>query len=134
MPIRVTGVGAALPKTAVSNDELAATLDTSDRWIRTRTGIGQRWIADESESSSTLAVTAARRALRTAGTSSVDLLVLATSTPDRSIPATAPLVACELGLQGIPAFDVNAVCTGFLYALTPRTHCFPPSTRRRHSS
>ncbi|MDQ0832318.1 3-oxoacyl-[acyl-carrier-protein] synthase-3 [Streptomyces achromogenes] len=117
------GLGGALPATAVSNEKLAEQLDTSDRWIRTRTGIGRRHVVAPGEATSDLAVAAGRDALasarRTGGedAAGVDLVVLATSTPDRPCPATAPDVAHRLGLGTVPAFDVSAVCTGFVYAL-----------------
>ncbi|RAG81628.1 3-oxoacyl-ACP synthase [Streptacidiphilus pinicola] len=115
------GVGGALPTIAVSNEELASRFDTSDQWIRTRTGIGNRHVIEPGRATSDLAVEAATEALavagRTAGPAPVDLVVLATSTPDRPCPATAPVVAHRLGLGTVPAFDVAAVCTGFLYAL-----------------
>jgi 3-oxoacyl-[acyl-carrier-protein] synthase-3 len=112
------GVGHALPRRVVSNDELAAQLDTSDEWIRERTGITQRYIAGEGETTGTLAIAAARGALADAGidAAAVDLIVLATATPDQTFPATATLVQHELGCAGA-AFDVAAVCSGFLYAL-----------------
>ncbi|MEU5255512.1 beta-ketoacyl-ACP synthase III [Streptomyces longwoodensis] len=117
------GLGGALPERIVSNEELAAQLDTSDRWIRTRTGIGQRHVVAPGQSTSDLAVAAGAQALASArGTAGqpddgVDLVVLATSTPDRPCPATAPDVAHRLGLGGVASFDVSAVCTGFVYAL-----------------
>ncbi|GAA2979981.1 beta-ketoacyl-ACP synthase III [Streptomyces fulvorobeus] len=111
------GLGTWLPPNAVTNDDLARELDTSDEWIRSRTGIGTRYVADPSTATSDLAVEAGRRALKSAGTESVDAVVLATTTPDRLCPATAPLVAAQLGLGTVAAFDVGAVCTGFLYAL-----------------
>lgn len=111
------GLGGALPERAVSNEELAERLDTSDRWIRTRTGIGRRHVVAPGEATSDLAVAAGRDALASARRSDVDLVVLATSTPDRPCPATAPDVAHRLGLGTVPAFDLSAVCTGFVYAL-----------------
>ncbi|MBP0458784.1 beta-ketoacyl-ACP synthase III [Streptomyces montanisoli] len=113
----LSGVGGWLPPRLVTNDDLAAQLDTSDEWITSRTGIRQRFVVTPGLSTSGLAVEAGRRALASAGTASVDLLVLATTTPDHPCPATAPEVAAALGLGEIPAFDVGAVCTGFLYAL-----------------
>ncbi|NLE81525.1 MAG: ketoacyl-ACP synthase III [Rhodococcus sp.] len=118
LPITVTGVGSCLPRTVETNEDLAQQIDTSDEWIRSRTGIGQRWIAAEDESTSTMATRAARRALESAALDRVDLIVVATSTPDRSVPATAPLVGEALGMSGVAAFDLNAVCTGFVYALS----------------
>ena len=115
----VKGSGSALPKRVVSNEELSRTVDTSDEWIRERTGITQRYIAGEGETTSTLATDAARAALADAGieAGAVDLIVLATATPDRTFPATATLVQDALGCDGAAAFDVAAVCSGFLYAL-----------------
>ncbi|TIX51868.1 beta-ketoacyl-ACP synthase III [Alteraurantiacibacter aquimixticola] len=113
------GCGSALPANCVSNDELAKRVDTSDEWIRERTGITQRYIAGEGETTATLATEAARRALEDAGMTigEIDLIVLATATPDVTFPATATIVQKELGGAGFPAFDVAAVCSGFLYAL-----------------
>lgn len=113
------GVGGALPRRAVSNEELARTLDTSDEWIRERTGIGNRYIAGEGETTASLATDAARAALADAGIDAreVDLIVLATATPDQTFPATATIVQHQLGCNGGAAFDVAAVCSGFLYAL-----------------
>lgn len=114
------GVGSALPQRAVSNAELAQTVDTSDEWIRERTGIGNRHLAGEGETTGTLATEAARKALADAGIdpADVDLIVLATATPDQTFPATAATVQAELGCRpGGIAFDVAAVCSGFLYAL-----------------
>lgn len=113
------GSGSALPVRAVSNDELARTVDTNDEWIRERTGITQRYLAGEGETTATLATAAARRALEDAGLEigDIDLIVLATATPDLTFPATATLVQKALGGAGFPAFDVAAVCSGFLYAL-----------------
>ncbi|CAM3658340.1 beta-ketoacyl-ACP synthase III [Nocardiopsis rhodophaea] len=113
----VAGLGGWVPPDVVTNDALAQRLDTSDEWIRSRTGIGQRHIIAPGESSGDLAVEAGRRALESAGTNHADVVVVATSTPDRPCPATAPEVASRLGLTGVGAFDVGAVCTGFVYAL-----------------
>ena len=113
------GTGSALPKRAVSNAEMAAMVDTSDEWIATRTGIRNRYFAGPDETTSTLATDAARAAIAAAGieASSIDLIVLATATPDQTFPATATIVQNELGCNGGVAFDVAAVCSGFLYAL-----------------
>ncbi|MFJ3937956.1 beta-ketoacyl-ACP synthase III [Streptomyces parvus] len=111
------GVGGVLPRRRVDNAELAARLDTDDAWIRTRTGIRSRHIAAPHEATSDLAVAAGSRALANSGTDRADAVVVATTTPDRTCPATAPLVAARLGLTGVAAFDVGAVCTGFVYAL-----------------
>ncbi len=115
----IKGSGSALPKRVVTNAELAKTVDTSDEWIRERTGITQRHIAGEGETTSTLATAAAKAALKDAGIDGreVDLIVLATATPDRTFPSTATLVEDALGCDGAAAFDVAAVCSGFLYAL-----------------
>ncbi|MFD7340331.1 beta-ketoacyl-ACP synthase III [Streptomyces violascens] len=113
----LNGLGAWVPPRVVTNDMLSAELDTTDEWIRTRTGIAQRHVIEPGTATSDVAVEAARLALKSAGTDRVDLVVVATSTPDRSCPATAPTVADKLGLSGVGAFDVAAVCTGFVYAL-----------------
>ena len=113
------GSGSCLPAKAVSNDELAQRVDTSDEWIRERTGITQRYLAGEDETTASLATGAAQAALDDAGLTidDVDLIVLATATPDHTFPATATQVQHNLGGKGFPAFDVAAVCSGFLYAL-----------------
>ena len=113
------GTGSALPRDCVSNDELAKRVDTSDEWIVERTGIRQRYIADDSETTSSLATVAARNALDAAGIDAgeIGLIVLATATPDHTFPATATQVQAALGCGGGVAFDVQAVCSGFLYAL-----------------
>jgi 3-oxoacyl-[acyl-carrier-protein] synthase-3 len=101
----------------VSNDELAETLGSSDEWIRSRTGITQRYFAAPGTATSDLAVGAGEQALKSAGTAVVDTVVVATTTPDRPCPGTAPTVATRLGLTGAAAYDIGAVCTGFVYAL-----------------
>ena len=113
------GTGSALPRRVMTNEELAQLVDTSDEWIRERTGICTRYIAGEGDTTGTLATDAARAALADAGiaASEVDLIVLATATPDRTFPATAVTVQAALGTSGGIAFDVAAVCSGFLYAL-----------------
>lgn len=117
---RLLGSGSALPANIVTNHDLAERIDTTDEWIIERTGIRQRHIAEEGETTSTLAIAAARAALADAGieASSIDLIVLATATPDNTFPATATKVQHALGCNGGIAFDVAAVCSGFLYALT----------------
>ncbi|GGX80511.1 beta-ketoacyl-ACP synthase III [Streptomyces fructofermentans] len=112
----VTGVGAHLPSRRVTNDELCTRLDSSDEWIRERIGIQERRRADASVSTGDLALEAARRAMRSAGATDVDALVLATTTPDHHCPATAPAVAHRLGLRDAVAFDVTAGCAGFVHA------------------
>ena len=116
----VAGTGSALPKRRVDNAELAETVDTSDQWIVERTGIRSRYIAGEGETTASLAEEAARKALASAGidASEVDLIVLATATPDQTFPSSATKVQAMLGIPDCIAFDVHAVCTGFLYALT----------------
>ncbi len=113
------GTGSALPARVVTNAELAARVDTSDEWIVERTGIRQRYVAAEDETTSSLAIAAARAALAAAAVegSSIDLIVLATATPDQTFPATATIVQDAIGANGGIAFDVAAVCSGFLYAL-----------------
>ena len=115
----VKGSGSALPRRVVTNDELARTVDTSDEWIRERTGIAQRYIAGEDETTASLAIDAARAALADSrmDAKQIDLIVLATATPNRTFPATATQVQHALGCDGGAAFDVGAVCSGFLYAL-----------------
>jgi 3-oxoacyl-[acyl-carrier-protein] synthase-3 len=116
----VAGVGSALPRRRVTNEELAATVDTSDEWIVERTGIRNRYIAGEGETTGTLAIAAAREALASAGVepTEIGLIVLATATPDQTFPSTATKVQAALGIDDCIAFDVHAVCTGFLYALS----------------
>ncbi|MXP41168.1 beta-ketoacyl-ACP synthase III [Altererythrobacter soli] len=115
----IKGSGSALPARVVTNDELALQVDTTDEWIRERTGITQRYIAGEGETTASLATAAARAALADAGidAAEIDLIVLATATPDQTFPATATQVQDALGCNGGAAFDIAAVCTGFLYAL-----------------
>ncbi|WP_408586055.1 beta-ketoacyl-ACP synthase III [Novosphingobium sp.] len=115
----ILGSGSALPKRVVSNAEMATMVDTTDEWIVERTGIRQRYIAGEGETTSTLATEAARAALDAAGVDakSIDLIVLATATPDQTFPATATIVQDKLGCNGGIAFDIAAVCSGFLYAM-----------------
>ena len=116
---QVAGCGGYLPERVVTNDELAARLDTSDAWIRQRTGIGERRIAAPDELTSDLAFCAASRALTRAGMSGsdLDLIVLATATPDETFPATAVKLQARLGMKRGAAFDVQAVCSGFIFAL-----------------
>ncbi len=117
---RIAGVGGYLPERIMPNSELESLVDTSDAWIRERTGIRQRHIAAADETTCDLAEHAARRALAHAGidATAVDLIILATTTPDLVFPSTACLVQERLGIHGCPAFDVQAVCSGFLYALS----------------
>ncbi len=113
------GTGSALPRHAMSNEELAKRVDTSDEWIVERTGIRNRYVAGPDETTSSLATQAARNAIEAAGidAASIDLIVLATATPDQTFPATATIVQDALGCNRGIAFDVAAVCSGFLYGL-----------------
>ncbi len=128
--IRIAGTGSALPARCVSNAELAAKVDSSDEWIVERTGIRQRYIAGEGETTVTLATQAARAALDAAGVAAadVDLLILATATPDQTFPASATRVQAALNVGDAVAFDVAAVCSGFIYAIgvaEPMLRCGP---------
>jgi 3-oxoacyl-[acyl-carrier-protein] synthase-3 len=116
---RIAGTGSYLPRRVMTNDDFAQRLETSDAWIRERTGIRSRHIADESQTSSDLALEAARSALQAAGIAAaeLDLIIVATSTPDYVFPSTACLLQAKLGAKGGAAFDVQAVCSGFVYAL-----------------
>jgi 3-oxoacyl-[acyl-carrier-protein] synthase-3 len=113
------GTGSALPKRRVDNEEMAQLVDTSDEWITARTGIRSRYFAGEGETTGTLAIEAAKKAIEAAGIAGcdIDLIVLGTTTPDQTFPATATKVQAALGCNGCVAFDVQAVCSGFLYAL-----------------
>ena len=117
---RIAGTGSYLPRRIVTNAEFSQRLETSDEWIRARTGIAQRHIADESQASSDLALEASRAALQAAGArpEDIDLIIVATSTPDFIFPSTACLLQAKLGATDCPAFDVQAVCSGFVYALS----------------
>ena len=120
MPSRIAGTGGYLPATIVTNADLARRIDTSDEWIVHRTGIRARHVAADDEQTSDLALAAARPALAAAGlaASDVDLIVVATTTPDMIFPSTACILQDKLGATGGPAFDVQAVCSGFIYGLT----------------
>ncbi|HEY9398237.1 MAG TPA: beta-ketoacyl-ACP synthase III [Burkholderiales bacterium] len=117
---RIIGTGSHLPARLVTNHDLAQTVDTSDEWIRTRTGIHQRYLAEPGQMTSDLALQASRQALETAGAKpeEIDLIIVATTTPDQVFPSTACLLQSSLGNKGAIAFDVQAVCSGFVYALT----------------
>jgi 3-oxoacyl-[acyl-carrier-protein] synthase III len=110
------GLGVYLPARVVTNEQLARSLDTTDDWIRTRTGIRERRWAEPGSATGDLAAEAGARALKAAGVTQVDVVVLATTTPDHPCPATAPAVASRLGLGTVAAFDLAAVCSGFIYA------------------
>jgi 3-oxoacyl-[acyl-carrier-protein] synthase-3 len=118
-PITITGLGAYVPDKVVTNDDLAGKLDTSDAWIRQRTGIGERRVADAGLSSSDLGILAAQEALADAGVepTSIDLVITATISPDQLMPATAARIAHQCGCGNSGAFDISAGCSGFVYAL-----------------
>jgi 3-oxoacyl-[acyl-carrier-protein] synthase-3 len=118
LPVRIIGIGAALPQAVVTNDDLAERLDTSDDWITSRTGIRQRHVADAGDATSDLALRAATAALTQAKVDAADLqaIVVATTTPDHPISGVAPIVASRLDVN-IAAFDLNAACSGFVYGL-----------------
>ena len=117
---RIIGAGSYLPEKIVTNDDLARIVDTSDEWIRTRSGIRSRHVAAEGQLASDLALPAAQRAMQAAGVtgSQIDLIIVATTTPDIIFPSTACILQAKLGIAGCPAFDVQAVCSGFVYGLT----------------
>jgi 3-oxoacyl-[acyl-carrier-protein] synthase-3 len=117
---RLVGTGGYLPSKVLTNRDLEATVDTTDEWIYSRTGIRQRHIAAEGELTSDLALAASRAALESAGMTpdGLDLIIVATTTPDMVFPSTACILQAKLGARNCPAFDVQAVCSGFIYALT----------------
>ncbi len=117
---RIAGTGSYLPANRVTNDDIATRVETSDEWIASRTGIRARHFAAENELSSDLALKAIESAIDAAGIAreEIDLLIVATTTPDQTFPSTASVVQSKLGVYGFPAFDVQAVCAGFIYALT----------------
>jgi len=116
---RIAGIGSYLPQTVVTNKDLEAKMDTSDEWIRERTGIKRRHIAAEGESTSTIGLEAAKSAMLDAGVGpeDIDLIVVGTATPDKVFPSTACIIQHQLGVKGSPAFDVHAACSGFVYGL-----------------
>jgi 3-oxoacyl-[acyl-carrier-protein] synthase-3 len=116
---RITGTGSYLPEKILTNLDLERMVDTSDEWIRTRTGITQRHIASEDQVASDLAMYACRNAMEAAGVTGkdIDLIIVATTTPDMIFPSTACILQNKLGIENCPAFDVQAVCSGFVYAL-----------------
>ena len=120
MHSRIVGTGSYLPEKVLTNQDLERFVDTSDEWIRTRTGIRSRHVAAEGQLASDLALPAAQRALAAAGVqaSEIDLIIVATTTPDMIFPSTACILQAKLGVAGCPAFDIQAVCSGFIYALT----------------
>jgi 3-oxoacyl-[acyl-carrier-protein] synthase-3 len=116
---RIAGTGSYLPKRILTNTELEKMVDTTDEWIVTRTGIRERHIIADDEFTSDMAVAAARRALEAAGidASQIDLIIVGTTTPDHTFPSTACIVQDKLGIHNCPAFDIQAVCSGFVYAV-----------------
>ncbi len=117
---RIAGTGSCLPEKIMTNADIEKVVDTTDQWIQERTGIKQRHIAQDHETTCTMAVLAAKNAMQAAEVSpeEIDLIIVATTTPDNIFPSTACLVQKELGIIGCPAFDIQAVCTGFVYAMT----------------
>jgi len=130
---RIVGTGSYLPEKVLTNRDLEAKIDTTDEWIYTRTGIRQRHIAADGESTSDLALHASRKALAAAGITpaDLDLIVVATTTPDMVFPSTACLLQAKLGARHCPAFDVQAVCSGFIYGVSTADH-FVRSGQYRH--
>ena len=133
MAAHITGVGAYLPARVLTNHDLERMVETSDEWIRTRTGIRERRIAAEDEHTSDLAAAAAREALADAGITvhDLDALIVATTTPDMIFPSTASIVQAKLGGAGFAAWDVQAVCAGFVYALAQADACIRAGLFRR---
>ena len=129
----VCGYGAALPKKAMANSEIEGIVETSDEWIAQRTGIRQRYIADETETTASLGEAAARQALERAGLTpdDIDMIVLATSTPDNTFPATAVNIQNRLRMHHGAAFDVQAVCSGFIFAMTTADNFIRTGMARR---
>ena len=116
---RIAGIGSFLPEKVVTNKDLEGMMETSDEWIRERTGIKRRHIAGDNETTASISIEAARRAMEMAGVTAddLDLIVVGTCTPDKVIPSTACIVQRELGAKGCPALDVNAAWSGFVYGL-----------------
>lgn len=131
---RIVGTGSYLPEKILTNYDLEQMMDTSDEWIRTRTGISRRHIAADNELASDLAVNASRAAMEMAGVAAadIDLVIVATTTPDMVFPSTACILQNKLGIRDCPAFDVQAVCSGFIYALSV-ADSFVRSGRYRHA-
>ncbi|MEM9221299.1 MAG: beta-ketoacyl-ACP synthase III [Pseudomonadota bacterium] len=129
----MAGIGSALPRRVLTNDELAKSVDTSDEWITARTGIKERHIAGEGEFTSHLAETASRNALADAGLEAgqIDLIIVATATPDHTFPATAVILQDRLGVGGGAAFDVGAACSGFVFALATADAMIAAGTAKR---
>ena len=127
----VAGLGSSVPPHVVTNAMLAQRLNTSDEWIVSRTGIRERHVVQDGKATSDLAVEAGAQALRSAGSTDADMVILATTTPDHPCPATAPAIAARLGLGGCAAFDVSAVCSGFIYALSVGAGAIAAGTAER---
>ena len=117
---RIAGTGSYLPEKLLTNADLEKMVDTTEEWIFTRTGIRERHIVADNEKTSDLALHAARNAIASAGINAqdIDLIIVATSTPDNIFPSTACTLQAKLGIAGCPAFDIQAVCSGFVYALS----------------
>lgn len=130
---RMAGTGSYLPEKVMTNEELSTLVDTSDKWIRERSGIGQRHIAAAGENTVDLAEHASRQALEAAGCKAedLDLIVVATTTPDQVFPSSACLLQARLGNVGSPAFDIQAVCSGFVYALSVADQYIRSGTAKR---
>lgn len=131
---RIVGTGGYLPKKVLTNRDLETKIDTTDEWIWTRTGIRQRHIAADGENTSDLALQASRKALAAAGIAAgeLDLIIVATTTPDMVFPSTACILQAKLGVRNCPAFDVQAVCSGFIYGISTADH-FVRSGQYRHA-
>lgn len=116
---RIAGIGSFLPEKVVSNKDLEKTMDTSDEWIQERTGIKRRHLVSEGETTASIGLAAAKRAMADAGVEphDIDLIIVGTATPDKVFPATACIIQRQLGVKGCPAFDIQAACSGFVYAL-----------------
>jgi 3-oxoacyl-[acyl-carrier-protein] synthase-3 len=130
---RIIGTGSYLPEKVLTNFDLEKMVDTSDEWIRTRSGIQERHIAADNEAASDLVIKAARKAIEMAGieTKSIDTIIIGTISPDTLFPSTGCWVGAALGLKGIPAFDVSAACSGFLYALIVADSLIQSGTAKR---
>lgn len=131
---RIAGTGSYLPEKVVTNKDLEAKLDTSDEWIAERTGIRQRHVAADDETSASMGLAAARNALEMAelDASEVDMIVVGTTTPDKKFPSNACIIQRQLDIHGGPAFDVQAVCSGFVYALDVANRMIVTGGAKRH--
>ena len=131
----IAGSGSYLPERVMHNKEFEELVDTSDEWIRERTGIKRRHIAAEGEKTSDMAIKAGRQAIAAANMDASDLglIIVATTTPDKVFPSTACIVQRRLELQTVPAFDIHAACSGFIYALVAHSRCSTMETQKRRS-